>query len=99
LADEEESGEKDFRWDQDPSGFVSIRLEAGAHQLPVIKSVLEAAGIPHVVQGEHVFGSVPIGGVGRATRAIGPVILVPESRRQEAEALLATPPEPETNQD
>jgi hypothetical protein len=63
--------------------------------LPVAKSVLEAAGVPHVVQGEAGVGLFPMGPAGEkvTNRVTGAIILVPRSRYEEAKALLETPPE------
>jgi hypothetical protein len=64
--------------------------------LPVAVSVLEAAGIPHIVQGAAGVSVFPLGpAAARATnRATGASILVSSDRYDEARALLETPPEP-----
>ena len=65
--------------------------------LPVAKSVLEAAGVPHVVQGEAGVVLFPLGPAGEKVthRVTGAIILVPRSRYEEAKALLETPTEDE----
>lgn len=71
--------------------FVKVFRSADASLLPVIKSVLSGADIPHVVQGEEAQGLYPFGslGGGQDKRLLGAVVLVPESRREAAEAVLA----------
>ena len=56
----------------------------------MIKSVLSGAGIPHLVQGDEAQGLYPFGSVGGGSddRLLGAVVLVPESRRAAAEAVL-----------
>jgi len=63
--------------------------------LPVAKSVLEAAGVPHVVQGEAGVGLFPLGPAAErvTSRVTGAIILVPRSYYEEAKALLETPTE------
>jgi GNAT superfamily N-acetyltransferase len=60
--------------------------------LPVVRTMLEASGVPHVIQGEAGIGLFPLGAAGtRVTgRATGAIILVPRSRFDEARALLET---------
>jgi hypothetical protein len=67
--------------------------------LPIARSVLEAAGIPHVVQGEAGVNVFPLGAAGaRVTnRLTGTSILVPEEYSEEARALLEEPAEPESD--
>lgn len=71
--------------------FVQVFQSADASLLPVIKSVLSGAGIPHVVQGDEAQGLYPFGSLGGGPddRLLGAVVLVPESRREAAEAVLA----------
>lgn len=61
-------------------------------QLPVVKSVLQAAGIPFLVQGDKAFGLLPVGGVTGffEDHSLGVNILVPRSHAEEARALLAS---------
>jgi len=58
--------------------------------LPVLKSVLDSAGIPYVVQGEEALGLFPMSGVGRVFShlPVGATILVPADRLDEARALI-----------
>lgn len=62
--------------------------------LPVAKTVLEAAGIPFVVQGEAALSYFPLGpAAARATgRVTGASILVPSDRAEEARELLESSP-------
>ena len=61
--------------------------------LAVLKTVLEAAGVPFVVQGEAGVGLFPMGPAGEkvTNRMTGAAILVPRSREEEARALLQAP--------
>ena len=58
--------------------------------LPVLKSVLEAAEIPHVVQGDEALGLFPLSPAGAifSQRAWAARVLVPRGRLDEARALL-----------
>jgi hypothetical protein len=63
--------------------------------LAMVKSVLEAAAIPFIVQGEAGVHFFPLGAAGsRVTnRSTGTIVLVEEGRFEEARALLDTPAE------
>ena len=63
--------------------------------LSLVKSVLEAADIPFIVQGEAGVNVFPLGAAGsRVTnRSTGTIVLVEEGRYEEAKALLETPAE------
>jgi hypothetical protein len=65
--------------------------------LSTARSVLEAANIPFVVQGEAGVNVFPLGASGsRVTnRSTGAIILVEEERFEEAKTLLETPAEEE----
>jgi hypothetical protein len=60
--------------------------------LPVIKSVLDGAGIPYVTEGEEAFNLLPLSGSfvvpGHSDMAVE--IHVPRERLEEAQALLAS---------
>lgn len=61
--------------------------------LPVVKSVLSAADIPFVVQGDESMGVLPVGKIGVAAISSGghglaAMILVPRDREEEARELL-----------
>jgi hypothetical protein len=64
--------------------------------LPMACSVLEAAGIPHVVQGDEALKLFPLGMAARGvtSRVLGARLLVPREHAEEARALLETPAEP-----
>ncbi len=74
--------------DDEPT--VGVYRTGDATLLPVLKSVLAAAGIPFSVQGDEASGLFPFGPAeimpdgGR----LGAVLRVPESRADEAKALL-----------
>jgi hypothetical protein len=63
--------------------------------LPIARSALQAAGIPHVVQGEAGINIFPLGAAAtRVTRRLtGASILVDRENFEEAKALLETPAE------
>jgi len=77
-----------------------LRTTDSLHLL-LAKSVLDAAGIPLVVQGEQGLALFPVGPLGsRVTkRALGASILVPRGRAAEARELLETPAEPPSDSD
>lgn len=62
--------------------------------LPVIKGLLDNAGIPYIVQGEHALGMMPLGpfGAGLSHGLLGAIVLVRRDREEEARALLAALP-------
>ena len=74
--------------DDEPT--VGVFRSADASLLPVIKSVLAAEDIPFSVQGDEASGLFPFGAGGIMPDSIrmGAVIRVPESRAEEAKALL-----------
>ena len=72
-------------------GLAVLLETADVGFLPVLKSLLEGAGIPCVVQGEEALGLLPIGapGSGPMQRAFAAIVHVPADRLEEARALLA----------
>jgi len=70
--------------------FVQVFRSADTSLLPVVKSVLSGAGIAFVVQGDEAQGLYPFGSLGGGSddRLLGAVVLVPQSRREAAEAVL-----------
>jgi hypothetical protein len=82
----------------DDAGRMEPLLEtADVALLPIIKSVLDAAEIPYVVQGDEALGLLPLTGVGRmfSHLPVSATILVPAERLEEARALI----EVDDNQD
>ena len=78
--------------------LVLIRETADVAVLPVMKSLLRAAEIPFVVQGDEAMGVLPVGkiGLGGLTskgHGLSAGILVPKDREEEARALLTELPE------
>ena len=61
--------------------------------VPVVKSLLDSAGIPYMVQGDEALGLFPVGGAGAALsrkgRGLAATFHVPRARAAEAEELLA----------
>jgi hypothetical protein len=70
--------------------LVAVLNTSDSALLPVLKSVLDAAEIPYVVQGDQAMGLFPLGsfGGGLFRRVLGASILVPREREQEARELL-----------
>jgi hypothetical protein len=63
--------------------------------LPVVVSLLEAAGIAPVVEGDEVMGVLPVGHFGGGRwiadgRGLNVVVKVPRGRAEEAQALLTS---------
>jgi hypothetical protein len=80
--------------------LVLVQETANVAVLPVIKSLLRAAGIPFIVQGDEAMGVLPVGkiGLGGITskgHGLSAGILVPRDREDEARALLTELPEME----
>ena len=80
--------------------LVLIRETADVAVLPVIKSLLRAAEIPFIVQGDEAMGVLPVGkiGLGGMTsrgHGLSAGILVPKDREEEARALLTELPDVE----
>lgn len=76
--------------DLEASDMVPVFQTADSALLPVIKSVLDSAGIPYVVQGDHAMGLLPLGpfGTGVSKGLLGVIVHVPRARAEEAEELL-----------
>lgn len=70
--------------------LVAVRKTADVGLLPILESVLRAAGIPCVVQGGRALGLFPLGptAFGLMKNSMEASILVPEERAAEARALL-----------
>jgi hypothetical protein len=62
--------------------------------LAVVKSMMEDAGVPFVIQGEHALEVLPLGpfGAGIRKHGVGAILHVPPDRAEEAKALLASLP-------
>ena len=77
----------------DDEELVPVMKTTDPALLSVLKTVLEAAGVPFVVQGEAAVGLFPMGPAGErvTNRMTGATILVPRSREEEARALLQAP--------
>jgi hypothetical protein len=73
------------------SDFAPLLTTSDTAFLPVVKSLLESAGIPFIVQGEEALGLFPLGPLGGTLDAggLGATVHVPRERLEEAEALLA----------
>lgn len=83
------------RSDPKPDGraeYVSVLETTDTSLVPVIKSLLTAAGVPFVVEGEDALGVLPVGSAGGSVSNFGKGIaarfLVPRQRREEAEELI-----------
>ena len=80
--------------------LVSVLETANVAVLPVVKSLLRAAEIPFIVQGDEAMGVLPVGrvglgGISSGGHGLSAGILVPKEREEEARALLTELPEPE----
>ena len=77
------------------SDYVVVWETTDSSVLPVVKSVLAAAGIPYFVEGEEAMGMLPTGAIGGTHSTLGKGIaariLVPTSAQEEAEQLLDQP--------
>jgi len=73
-------------------GLAVLLETADVGFLPVLRSLLDGAGIPYIIQGEEAMGLLPIGalGSGPMQRALAAIVHVPEDRLEEARALLAS---------
>ena len=85
-----------------PEDLVRIFETADVAVLPVIKSVLSAADIPYIVQGDEIMGVIPVGGIGLGGlsprgHGLSAAIWVPHDRADEARALLNEAPEIDTD--
>ena len=82
--------------DGDKGALVEVLRTTDVGLLTVIRSVLDAADIPYVVQGEAGVNLFPLGEAGtQVTRRLtGASLLVSPDRAEEARALIETPPEP-----
>jgi hypothetical protein len=70
--------------------LVPVFTTADSTLLPIVKSVLDSAEIPYLVQGEETLGLFPLGrfGVGVSKRTLGAIVHVPQSRVEETRELL-----------
>ena len=77
---------------KDPQEYVAVWSTTDNFLLPMIRSVLTAAEIPHIVQGEEALGLFPMGGVGGSQstfrKGLAATILVPRERHEEADRLI-----------
>jgi len=82
---------------EDEGELVEVFRTGDATLLPVIVSLLDASGVPCIVQGGEAAGGLfPLGAA--AGKALAALILVPESRAEEARALLVAAPEVPTDE-
>lgn len=77
-------------------GWVPVFRTADPAAIPWVKSLLDANGIPYVVDGEGATALFPLGPYGARLfrRTLEARFLVPSERATEAETLLAAPPGP-----
>ena len=71
--------------------FVIVFETADVSQIPFVKSLLDAAAIPHILQGEQAVGilAMPPLVANASHSAFATCLLVPKSREQEARELIA----------
>ena len=78
---------------EDPDAdLVAVFETADVSLLPIVKSLLDAAEIPCVVQGEEALSVLPVGrwgaGISQSGRGLAATIRVEKARVEETEALL-----------
>ena len=75
--------------------MVRVFQTADSTLLPIIKSMLDGAGIPHVVQGDHALGLLPLGpfGTGVTRGLLGAIVLVPSEHADAAKEILNSLPD------
>jgi hypothetical protein len=88
----------------DAEEFVPLREVNDPDELAVLQSVLDAAGVPYMLQGEEAQGLFPFPGAGAnlLPPSLGAIIHVPRSRLDEARELIETtavPTDPEPDPD
>lgn len=77
--------------------LVEVFRTGDATLLPVIVSLLDASGVPCIVQGAEAAGGLfPLGAAGG--KSLAALILVPEGRAEEAKALLVASPDVPTDE-
>jgi len=74
----------------DPADFAAVLATDDLALLAVAKSLLESAGIPYVVQGDHALGLMPVSGpvFGLARPPFQASVLVPKEHADAARELL-----------
>jgi len=82
--------------DEREGDLVEVLTTTDSGLLALIRSLLQSAAIPHVVQGEAAVHLFPLGAAGSqvTSRRVGASILVAARHADEARALIETPPEP-----
>ena len=75
----------------DPRDLVTVFETADVNLLTIIKSVLDGAEIPYLVQGEEALSLLPVGRMGGpfARRGLAAAIMVPREHAEYASELLA----------
>ncbi len=85
--------------DDDQGEFETVLETADPALLPVVRSLLDGAGIPYLVQGDRAMGLMPLGPFSASYfgRALAARVQVPAEHAEEAKALLSAEPvtEPE----
>jgi Putative prokaryotic signal transducing protein len=79
--------------------LTAVLHTADATLVPVVRSLLDSAEIPYLLQGEEGVGMLPLGrfGGGVFEGNLGVIVLVPAERAEEARALLeSVPRDPES---
>ncbi len=76
--------------EEGPAALVPVLTIAESAMLPVVKSVLESAGIAYVVQGEEGMALLPVGGLakGMIRRAFSCVVHVAQPDLEAAREVL-----------
>jgi len=74
----------------DSKDLVTVLETADVNLLAVIKSILDGAEIPYLIQGEKALGLLPVGRLGGpfARRGMGAAVMVPPEHAETAKELL-----------
>ena len=74
----------------DANDLVTVLETAAVNLLAVIKSILDGAEIPYLIQGEEALSLLPVGRLGGpfARRGLGAAVLVPAEHAETARGLL-----------
>ena len=74
----------------DPDDLVTVLETADVNLLAVIKSILNGAEIPYLIQGEEALSMLPVGTLGGpfARRGLGAAVMVPPEDAEVARELL-----------
>lgn len=75
----------------EPRDLVTVLETADVNFLVIVKSLLDSAEIPFLIQGEEALSMLPVGRLGGpfARRGLAAAVMVPEEHAEAARALLS----------